>query len=103
MNCEIYRFRTSNELIEHLRSMHNKCIDVIHKSFSALNEFMKWKEDFEENSRSSYVLHCAPKCHSNSNYVSYYYYCNRSGKYSSRGKGVRELKIQGSSTLSCIY
>ena len=79
--------------------MHNKCIDVIHKSFSALNEFMKWKEDFEENSRSSYVLHCAPKCHSDSNYVSYYYYCNRSGKYSSRGKEVRELKIQGSSKI----
>ena len=79
--------------------MHNKCIDVIHKSFSALNEFMKWKEDFEENSRSSYVLHWAPKCHSDSNYVSYYYYCNRSGKYSSRGKGVRELKIQGSSKM----
>ena len=79
--------------------MHNKCIDVIHKSFSALNKFMKWKEDFEENSRSTYVLHCAPKCHSDSNYVSYYYYCNRSGKYSSRGKGVRELKIQGSSKI----
>uniref|UniRef100_A0A1X7VUM5 C2H2-type domain-containing protein n=1 Tax=Amphimedon queenslandica TaxID=400682 RepID=A0A1X7VUM5_AMPQE len=90
------KFRTSDDLIKHLCIKHNKSINIIHKSFSTLHEFIKWKESFEENARSSYVLHCAPKCHSDSSYISY---CNRSGKYASKGKGVRELKMQGSSKI----
>ena len=31
--------------------------------------------------------------------MSYYYYCNRSGSYTPKGKGKRELKIQGSSKI----
>ena len=31
--------------------------------------------------------------------MSYYYYCNRSGSYTPKGKGKQELKIQGSSKI----
>ena len=36
-------------------------------------------------------------------YLSYYYYCNRSGSYTPKGKGKRELKIQGSSKIGVYY
>ena len=60
---------------------------------------MQWKEQYETSSRSSFVLHSSPKERCSVDYVTYYYYCNRSGKYVARGKGKRQLKIQGSSKL----
>lgn len=74
-------------------------MDVIHRQFPSLAEFMQWKEQYETSSRSSFVLHCSPKERSSAGYVTYYYYCNRSGKYAARGKGKQQLKIQGSSKL----
>ena len=58
---------------------------------------MQWKEEFETNLSSSFVLHSSPK--QQLGYKCYYYYCNRTGNYSSRGEGKRGLKIQGTSKL----
>ena len=60
-------------------------------------DFKMWKEEYENSSLSSFILHSAPKRHIG--YQSYYYYCNRTGHYFSKGKGKRGLKIQGSSKL----
>ena len=57
------------------------------------------EEQYETSSRSSLVLHSSPKDRCSVDYVTYYYYCNRSGKYVARGKGKLQLKIQGSSKL----
>ena len=32
----------------------------------------------------------------------FYYYCNRSGVYTTKGKGLKRLKSQGSSKIGCI-
>ena len=58
---------------------------------------MAWKSDFEKSSSSSYVLHSAPQ--KREDHSCYYYYCNRSGVYHSRGKGKRALKLQGSNKV----
>ncbi|XP_019863881.1 PREDICTED: uncharacterized protein LOC109593069, partial [Amphimedon queenslandica] len=94
------RFITMDQLIIHLCSCHNKAIDLVHQQFTTLAEFMQWKEQYETSSRSSFVLHSSPKERSSAGYVTYYYYCSRSGKYIGRGKGKRQLKIQGSSKLN---
>ena len=60
-------------------------------------EFKEWKEGFETRPCSSFVQHSSPKqC---TNYLTYYYYCNRTGRYDYKRKGVRSLKLQGSSKL----
>ena len=51
----------------------------------------------EEESASSFVLNCSPK--QREKYIIYYYYCNRSGQYIGKGKGIRSLKLQGTSKL----
>ena len=47
---------------------------------------------------SSFVLNTSPKQRAGG-YLCYYYYCNRSGCYTPKGKGKRESKIQGSSKI----
>ena len=63
--------------------------------------FLQWKEEFETGTSSLFVLHSSPKQRTGS-YICYYYYCNRSGNYFSRGKGKQGLKIQGSSKIACM-
>ena len=46
---------------------------------------------------SSFVLQSSPK--QRDNYIIYYYYCNRTGTFTSRGNGKRSLKQQGTSKL----
>ena len=58
---------------------------------------MDWKEHHENDSLSSFVLHSSPK--QRENYVIYYYYCNRTGKFKQKGTGKRSLKQQGTSKL----
>lgn len=67
------------------------------KKFDTMEDFMAWKSDFEKSSSSSYVLHSAPQ--KREDHSCYYYYCNRSGVYRSRGKGKRALKLQGSNKV----
>ena len=91
------RFTSTDGLIQHLRNSHNHKISISTENFKTMAEFVEWKEAFETKSSSSFVLHCSPKqC---ANYLTYYYYCNRTGKYDHKGKGARSLKLQGSSKL----
>ena len=46
---------------------------------------------------TSFVLNCSPK--QRSDHIVYYYYCNRTGQYTAKGKGNRSLKVQGTSKL----
>ena len=93
----LYRFISVDDLINHLKSSHNKVINVTTKTYPDLHSFMDWKEEFELKTSSSYVLHSSPK--QRVNCTCYYYYCNRTGTYSSRGEGKRGLKIEGTSKI----
>ena len=42
-------------------------------------------------------MQCSPK--QRDNYIIYYYYCNRTGKFTSKGHGKRSLKQQGTSKI----
>ena len=100
-SCDLfvkYRFLKTDELIEHMRCDHSKDIFITHKSFPSMPDFKSWKEEYEISSQSFFTLNSAPK--RRIGYQSYYYYCNRSGTYFSKGKGKRGLKIQGSSKIN---
>ena len=88
------RFMTIDELIDHLRTVHEKNTDIVNKTFATMPDFKEWKEGYETASFSLFVLHSERM-----GYVCYYYYCNRTSKYTSRGTGKRGLKIQGTSKL----
>lgn len=96
------RFICSDDLIKHLSDVHNEKVNIDKKTFATMEEFTTWKADFETCTSSNFVLHCAPK--KRLHYLCYYYYCNRSGSFNSRGKGKRSLKLQGSSKIgsNCI-
>ena len=87
------------DLIEHLVETHNQSINVTTKSFPNLHSFMQWKEEIEVKSSTLFVLHSSPK--QRVDCTCYYYYCNRTGQYNSKGKGKRNLKIQGISKIGC--
>jgi len=57
-------------------------------------EFEVWKEEFETTQNCSYSKSTGKKERNGTNTT--YYYCNRTGSYSSKGKGTRTLKSQGS-------
>ena len=60
-------------------------------------EFEEWKKEFKRESCSYFVKSSGKKI-SGSSKISYFY-CNRSGPFQTRGKGVRMIKSQGSSKL----
>ena len=74
---------TIDELIDQL-SMSR----IVNKTFATMPDFKEWKEGYETASFSLFVLHSERM-----GYVCYYYYFNRTGKYTSRGTGKRGLKI----------
>ena len=97
MHTLFIRTTTTDELIKHLREAHDEDINTYSHKFSTFNEFLDWKERHEDESLSSFVLQSSPK--QRDNYIIYYYYCKRTGKFTSRGSGKRSLKQQGTSKL----
>ncbi|GFR15093.1 MULE domain-containing protein [Trichonephila clavata] len=65
------------------------------KEFNTFSEFETWKEEEENNTMSKYVRQRGSKTHKNGDIVMYYHCC-RSGSYKPKGKGLRNLKSQGS-------
>lgn len=60
-------------------------------------EFQKWKRNVEEEQGSSYVKTTGIK------QGVQYFNCNRSGVFTSKGKGKRLLKSQGKMLLLTLY
>ena len=61
-------------------------------------EFEKWKEELEIKTNSNFVKATGEKHNSDKELV--YYYCNRSGFFSSESSGVRGQKSLGTSKLN---
>ena len=74
--------------------MHHKEEDIKCFKFPNFSDFIVWKGEEEAKTHSNYVLMCAPWTHQLKQHN--YYYCNRSGKYVSKGKGQHIMKVQGS-------
>ena len=96
--CVYFRFSNIAGLNNHLQSEHDIVLEMTKHTFSSFSNYTKWKEEEEILTHSWYVLHSAPNLRDG--YEHYYYYCNRAGKYQSRGSRKRALKSQGTSKLS---
>ena len=92
----MFRCVNLKALICHLRNTHNKDIEMLEKDFESLSAFLVWKGEEEKRHNSSYVRQCAPQTTSSGTVKRHYYYCHRSGKYSSKATGSWHLKVQGS-------
>ena len=90
-----YRFINIQKLVNHLQENHSISIHMEALEFESFDQFISWKEKEETNTHSWYVQHCAPLDINGKEH--WYFYCNRSGKYSQRGKGERGMKSQGTS------
>ena len=91
----IYRLRTIKQLAKHLNSIHNMTIEEEEKYFQTQQNFMDWKVKEETKTNSHYIQLCAPQLYGENEH--YYFYCNRSGQYTVKGKGKRQIKTQGTS------
>ena len=65
------------------------------KHFQTQQHFMDWKVKEETKTNSQYIQLCAPQLYGENEL--YYFYCNRSGQYTAKGKGKRQIKTQGTS------
>lgn len=75
----------------------NHCQTYIITYFCMFTEFEHWKDGFERTQNTSYCKSTGVK--EKSGLKRTYYYCNRTGKYSAKGKGSRRLKTQGSAKI----
>ena len=72
-------------------------------TFLPLKEFKQWKHDEETQTNSHYTQQSGSRIR-----INYKQYCNRSGKYQTRGTERRSLKLQGTNQiyrrfLHCTY
>ena len=88
---------TISSLVCHLRVNHNYSIQSEIIKFQNFTLFLSWKAEEERRTNSAYVQQCAPKTFNE--HRNWYFYCNRSGFYRQRSKGVRHTKSQGTSKI----
>ena len=71
--------------------------EILNFKFPNLHSFLTWKQQKEQEANSQYVQPCSHQTSASTK--RWYYYCNRSGKYVSRGDGTRQLKSQGTQKI----
>jgi hypothetical protein len=91
------KFSKIQNLTSHLYHQHEIPIEEKQASFTTFNEFKDWKEDIEQDTKTTFVSKCAP--YITDEITIYYYYCNRAGTYKPEGEGKRQLKSQGTSKI----
>lgn len=83
------------QLFQHYDSEHGIKIEKEDLQFDSLERFQSWKAYLEQNEKCQYVgEHRTAKYHS--------YRCHRSGYYKSKGKGIRQIKKQGSKKMNYL-
>ena len=73
--------------IQHLTNQHKASMDLQTLNFENFSSFIIWKEGEELSSRSQFVQKCSP--YTSTQQKVWYFYCNRSGGYTSRGEQLR--------------
>lgn len=88
---------SKSSVLNHYKVFHDILVEEKQIVFENKNEFVTWKDNFENKSNSKYVRETAKSC-KNHKYLSLI--CHRSGKYLPVGKGLRHLKTQGSNKIN---
>ncbi|XP_063925684.1 uncharacterized protein LOC135139399 isoform X2 [Zophobas morio] len=99
--CPICDFCGSKvqELDDHFNNDHQIVLHTSHHHFSSLKQFNLWKEAIENETKACFVKYSGAKVLVNSQ-QSISYVCHRSGTYTSKSKGLRLLKSQGSNKIN---
>ena len=74
-------------------------MNEVNYTFKSFNKFLQWKEKEEKDTNTIYVQHTSSRVRLGIHI--HYFYCNRSGEYTSKGTGKRCLKSQGTSKIGC--
>ncbi|XP_054723700.1 uncharacterized protein LOC129233747 [Uloborus diversus] len=90
-------FVPSKDILSHYDNVHDISVTTIELNFLNLDDFMKWKDDEEKKTRTSYVKARASKDLKSSTYSSFY--CHRSGHFKSHSSGERCIKLLGSNKI----
>lgn len=97
-------FKKKPEILKHFNDRHDIKVISESKTFDTFEIFMEWKSKFEKTNVSKYNLMFGsdkyiPNISGCASKKTLYYSCHRSGYFSSKGKGVRHLKTQGSKKI----
>ena len=69
-------------------------LDTETRTFDSFEEFVAWKSEEERKTCTTYIQKCGPQTYSTGQH--WYFYCNRAGQYTTKSRGIRSSKIQGS-------
>ncbi|XP_065204238.1 uncharacterized protein LOC135834312 [Planococcus citri] len=88
--CDFVGNKTKNFDLHFTNDHPNLEIDKKEMSFQNVEEFMTWKSSVEKQNKCRFVIHTGRTAKYE------YYYCHRSGRFTSERTGKRFLKTQGS-------
>lgn len=85
------------ELQKHFEEVHEITINSKDMEFTSLQDFENWMKSIEKKTQSKFVKKGTRsfKDHTTTKYI-----CHRAGHYVPRGKGLRNLKVKGSSKIN---
>ncbi|KAE9543908.1 hypothetical protein AGLY_001886 [Aphis glycines] len=93
------KFYDKKLFISHLKYDHCIDFDVHRLKFNSEDEFLTWKEDFEQENNSRYVLVNGCRTLLYGKKLSYYF-CNRSTYFTNKSKGITPNKVKGLCTAT---
>ncbi|CAI6377580.1 unnamed protein product [Macrosiphum euphorbiae] len=83
-------------LRKHVEEYHKIVLTKEHIYFKTLNDFKEWKQKVEKENVCSYVTKSTANI---KNAKRTYYHCHRSGYFSSKSRGIKRIKSQGSNKI----
>lgn len=98
--CSLCNYSAKKEVLrQHYRQDHSITLKENTLEFGTFQEFTEWKAQFELDTKSYYVLLKGSTLTKKQGKVSHYI-CHRSGCFKSKGRGVRNLKSNGSNKIN---
>lgn len=82
----------------HFEEKHNINLEIAVLQFPSAEEFNAWKVETEKNTKSSFVKPYTSYSTQDAKMTKYI--CHRSGNFTSKSKGTRHLKTQGSNKIN---
>ncbi|XP_060855498.1 uncharacterized protein LOC132933200 [Metopolophium dirhodum] len=83
-------------LRKHVEEYHKIVLTKEHIYFKTLNDFKEWKQKVEKENVCSYITKSTASI---KNGKRTYYNCHRSGYFSSKSRGIKRIKSQGSNKI----
>lgn len=93
-------FLSKKTFDEHLIYVHDFSFEKEFNEFASKEEFLEWKKNIEKENVCCYVKNRGSKQYRD--VIHHYYYCHRSGFFSSRSEGKRNVKILGSNKMDVM-